>query len=182
MKTAYCRLCFAIFAIYVQRHTYVWYVFKMPLLWIDDNGYLWGDTKNRQRLNCCTGEHLIPYDQTKIHMYPLILWARQILIQARHHSIRCYYDIKWSVSDIHLLKTMKYQISSYFSTSAIAIWPFLVILYIDNKNHFGYKEIKFYLDIKISFRNIANRHWSHESISIKINNNWTTDVCKYHGV
>ena len=80
MKTAYCRLCFAVFAIYVQRHTYVWYVFKMPLLWIDDNGCLCGDTKNRQRLNYCIGEHLIPYAQTMIHKYPLILWSRQILI------------------------------------------------------------------------------------------------------
>ena len=45
MKTAYCRLCIAIFATYVHRHTYVWHVLKMQLLWFDGNGYLCRDTK-----------------------------------------------------------------------------------------------------------------------------------------
>ena len=57
--------------------------------------------KNRQRLNCFIGEHFIPHDQTTI---PLTRWATLNFDtgnNARLHSNRCYYDLKWSVFGIH---------------------------------------------------------------------------------
>ena len=155
MKTAYRRLCIAIFAIYVRRHMYVWHACKMKLLWFDGNGYLCRYTKNRQRLNCCIGEHLSKMTRRRSLCH---FGQRKILIQAcaiQFDAIMIWNDL---CLEYICLKQWNIKYLVAFPHRQLQFRQFC-ILHMDNK--IFWINITKILDTKISFRNIGNRHRHH---------------------